>query len=575
MVLSKRYKASDMESGNDTSVLESWTVRTRSNKCHPHERERINRSSFPNKCFTTKNLEITQRERQKIRGFGKELSEGDKWLKRAKEPRSRRWQYSSVVRGKLDSTADSHSDTEESVFKMGSSSVNEVLTSSRTNESDNEGESGLEQFLGFPGQLVSYPPGSDAFRELCKAKATVGEKWGNCVEFAVRTWNDNVIWVKVNCLQRDDEESLDLLFRTVKQSVKSIVERKKSFLDEVTEETEVKLVLEGYGLSRKKRVGSKTDKVRKAQSTRSMAGVDEGKKEISSEEARTKTPGSGSSAQPNLTTNKIAKFFPKKWMLKSLPAPGATESGEVTKEKSRTVESSGEKVVEVRPAAVDNLREVEEGARLATLHGEEDTGKMVARLMKGIWLGIEEERSELKKAKNELEKDLAQAKTEAMKEVRHLKASHVVAISQLQVEAKANLEEMVKECDRLGRHLMLKGYSEEEVDAIKADTYIEEGEDEEAEMVGVVDGLDGVSRQTVFDNQGDDIELPEGGSEKIGMKEANENKEDLYVKAHFRLEKLNLAVFDLTLQVEEKDSEIKKGLEELFEATECAEKLQR
>ncbi|KAF6148464.1 hypothetical protein GIB67_038819 [Kingdonia uniflora] len=364
----------------------------------------------------------------------------------AKDYGFRRWKYSSVVRGKLNSTADSHSDTDG------------------------------------------------------------------------RTWNDNVIWVKGNYLQRDDEEPLDLRFRTVKQSVKSTVERKKSLLDEVAEEeTELELVLEGLGLSRKKMVDSKSDKV--------------------------------------------------------------------------------------------------------------------TRLVKGIWLGIEEKKSKLKKAKNELEKDLAQAKTEAMKEVRQLKASHIVTIGQLHVKAKANLDEIVEERDKLGRHLMLKGYSEEEVDAIKADTYVEEGEDEEAEMVGVVDGLDGVSRQTVLDNQEDDVELPEGGSEKVvkemslkindlksglarekktskallsaqvnlqveldssrarednvlmcnrefaeqfdRMKEANEDREDQYVKTHFRLEKLNQAVSDLTLQVEGKDYEIKKELEELSEAIERAKKLQR
>ncbi|KAF6139765.1 hypothetical protein GIB67_024042, partial [Kingdonia uniflora] len=459
----------------------------------------------------------------------------------------------------------------ESIFKMGSSSVNEVSTSGRSNESDNEGEVGLEQFPGFPGQLVSYPLGSDAFKEFCKAKPAVGGKWGNCVEFVEyfggNVWSDlsegflcylsqleyglslpltnlekgimnaigtchvqlngnmreiitvcdhlNERWEREE--KRDDEEPLDLRFRTVKQSVKSTVERKKSLLVEVVEEeTILELVLEGLGLSRRKRVDSKSDKVRKAQSTRLIAGVDEGKKQISSEEVQTKTPGSGSSAQPNLTTSKIAQKYLKKWMLMSLPASNATESGEVAKEKRRKVESSGEKVTEVRPSAVDDLREVKERAKLAALHREEDTSKMVVHLVKWIWLSIEEEKSKMKREKSELEKVLARAKTKAMKEVRQLKTSHIVAIGQLQVKAKGNLDEVVEERDRLGRHLMLKGYSREEVDAIKADTYVEEEDEEEAEAVGVVDGLDGVSCQTVLDNQGDDVELPEGGSEKVG-----------------------------------------------------------
>ncbi|KAF6136547.1 hypothetical protein GIB67_016003 [Kingdonia uniflora] len=332
-----------------------------------------NASSSPIKRFTTsKNLESTQRERQKIKGFDKELCEGDKRLKMAKDSGSRWWLYSSIVREKLDTTADSHSDTE---------------------------------------------------------------------------------------------------------CVKSIVERKESLLNKIAkEETKLELVLKGLSLNRKKRVDSKSNKVRKAQSTRSMTGIDEGKSQVNGEEA--------------------------------LPASGTTGSGEVTKDKRMRVEPSGEsgnKVIEGRFAAVDDLEEVVERARLAVLLGEEDTNKMVAYLIKGIWLSIEEERSELKKVNVELEKELARSRTDASKEVRQLKASHAMAIGKLQVETKANLDEMVEECDRLGHHLMLKGYSEEEVVAIKVDTYVEEEDEEEADALRIVDGLDGVSRQMVLNNQGDDV----------------------------------------------------------------------
>ncbi|KAF6163249.1 hypothetical protein GIB67_025113, partial [Kingdonia uniflora] len=273
---------------------------------------------------------------------------------------------------------------------------------------------------------------------------------------------------------------------------------------------------------------------------------------------------------------------------------------------------------EGRAAAVDDLKEVGERARLAVLQGEEDTSKIADRHVKGIWLGIEEEKSELKKVNVELEKELAQSRADALMEVRQLKAFHTVMTGQLQVETKANLDEMVEKRDRLGHHLMLNGYSEEEVDAIKADTYVEEEDEEEVEAVGIVDGLDGVSRQTVLENKEDDVELPEGGSEKAvrkmslrindlesglakeseilkallstqaelqveldlshsckddvlmcsqefaeqfdRMKEANESREDQYVKAPFSFVELTQAISDLTLQVEEKDSEIKKGI---------------
>ncbi|KAF6137018.1 hypothetical protein GIB67_030782, partial [Kingdonia uniflora] len=282
-----------------------------------------------------------------------------------------------------------------------SSSVNEVSTSGRTNESDNEGEIGLEKFLG--GQLVVYFISSDAFRVFCKAKMAVGGRWGNYVEFA---------------------------------GVKSTVERKESLLDEAAEEeTELELVL----------------------------------------------------AQPiPVKPSKVALKYPKKWMLKALPVSGTTGSGEVVKDKRRRVEPSveaGEKDTEGRSATVDDLKEVEERARPAVLQGEEDTNKMVARLVKGIWLGIEEEKSKLKKVNAELEKELARSRTAALKEVRQLKASHTVEIGKLQEETKANLNEMVEERDKLVHHLMLKGYSEEEVDTIKANTYVEEEDKDKTEAV--------------------------------------------------------------------------------------------
>ncbi|KAF6137053.1 hypothetical protein GIB67_030817 [Kingdonia uniflora] len=305
------------------------------------------------------------------------------------------------------------------------------------------------------------------------------------------------------------------------KGMKSIVERKESLLGEVAEEeTELKLVLGELSLSKKKRV--KTS--------------------------------------------------------------GTTVSGEVTQGKRRRIEpleNSGEEVIEGRSASMNDLKEAEKRARLAILQGKEDTSQM---------------ESKLKRVKSALEKNLARAKTDALKEVEQLKANHAVAIGQLQVEAKANLDETIEKHDRLGRHLMRKGYSQGEVVAIKADTYAEE-EEEEVEVLGVVDGLDGVSPQMVLDNQRDDVELSEGGSEKVEldashvredhtlmynqefvkqfarMKEANKNREDQYVKAHFRLEKLNQVVSDLTRQVEEKDSRIKKGLEGLSEVTERAENL--
>ncbi|KAF6173658.1 hypothetical protein GIB67_023017 [Kingdonia uniflora] len=249
-----------------------------------------------------------------------------------------------------------------------------------------------------------------------------------------------------------------------------------------------------------------------------MAGVDEGMKQTSGDEVRAKNPGLGSLAQPNLTMSKIAHKFLKRQIKKAMPTSGAKVNGEVAQGKRMRVEplgGSGEKVAEVRSVLVDDLKEVKERAKLAILQGKEDSSQMVARLVEGILLSIDEHETDQKKVKRKLEKNLARAKTDALKEVKQLKAVHAVAISQLRVEAKSNLYETVEELDKLGHHLILKGYSQEEVDAIKTDTYAEE-EEEEAGLVGVVDGLDSISPQIVLDNQGDDVELPEDRSEKVG-----------------------------------------------------------
>ncbi|KAF6165653.1 hypothetical protein GIB67_000827 [Kingdonia uniflora] len=225
---------------------------------------------------------------------------------------------------------------------------------------------------------------------------------------------------------------------------------------------------------------------------------------------------------------------------------------------------------------MDDLKEVEERARLAVLYREEDSRKMVARLIKGIWLSIEEEKSELKKANIELEKELARSRTDALKEVRQLKT-------------KASFD-----AERL---------FDEELNVIKADTYVEE-EDEEAETVGIMDGLDGISHQMVLDNQGDNVELPEGGSEKAvremslrinnlesGLARERETfKALLSAQAELQVELDHLAHVRTTLLMCNREfaepfrpdssghgerCRVKKGLKELAEVIERAEKVQR
>ncbi|KAF6153963.1 hypothetical protein GIB67_023740 [Kingdonia uniflora] len=71
---------------------------------------------------------------------------------------------------------------------------------------------------------------------------------------AGRVWNDNLLWVSGECLQRSDEEPLELNNRTI------------------TKGTALEVVLKESEISRFKRLASKDDKVRRSQAKRRMAG---------------------------------------------------------------------------------------------------------------------------------------------------------------------------------------------------------------------------------------------------------------------------------------------------------------
>ncbi|KAF6142011.1 hypothetical protein GIB67_037979 [Kingdonia uniflora] len=90
---------------------------------------------------------------------------------------------------------------------------------------------------------------------------------------AGRVWNDNLLWVSGECLQRSDEETLELNNRTI---TKDTVAREGTELEAIFKELEI---------SRFKRVASKDNKVRRSQAERRMAG-----KTPSSMEEKSVTP---------------------------------------------------------------------------------------------------------------------------------------------------------------------------------------------------------------------------------------------------------------------------------------------
>ncbi|KAF6167479.1 hypothetical protein GIB67_031680 [Kingdonia uniflora] len=87
---------------------------------------------------------------------------------------------------------------------MKSSLVSKTSTSGGSVESEigmsgSEEEVRVDQFPDFPRRLVSYPPCSDAFKEFCKARASTGGRWGNCIDYAGRQFRGCTVVTGEEC----------------------------------------------------------------------------------------------------------------------------------------------------------------------------------------------------------------------------------------------------------------------------------------------------------------------------------------------------------------------------------------
>ncbi|KAF6146546.1 hypothetical protein GIB67_008832 [Kingdonia uniflora] len=153
----------------------------------------------------------------------------------------------------------------------------------------------LVKYPRLRGARVEYPMGCSQFREFCKAKSSVDGIWGHAFGYrevilvcktlngrwatsgsesritakdflkyyavkyvtttdgaylsssssrscffdlssAGRVWNDNLLWVSGECLQRSNEEPLELNNRTITKGISYKVSRMESFIDYVAKE---------------------------------------------------------------------------------------------------------------------------------------------------------------------------------------------------------------------------------------------------------------------------------------------------------------------------------------------------
>ncbi|KAF6139313.1 hypothetical protein GIB67_021523 [Kingdonia uniflora] len=256
---------------------------------------------------------------------------------------------------------------------------------------------------------------------------------------AGRVWNDNLLWLSGECLQRSDEEPLKLNNKTITKGINCKVSRKESFIDVVAREgIELEDVLKVLEISRFKRVASKDDKVRRSQAKRRLVG-----KTLGSMEEKLLTPVLNTPlklAQLNemldgpvdmaTVSNTVVRTLAKRKAVKRGAASRSVTSDSVddsskrrkvtSHPKSQVVLEENDKIAQgadLRPRFEVETGLLEEQcraiAREKTVVVVDDEFKKFSRALRGVQLGFQDRSIELL----ELEKE-KEAATLKLKEVR-------------------------------------------------------------------------------------------------------------------------------------------------------------
>ncbi|KAF6175770.1 hypothetical protein GIB67_035897 [Kingdonia uniflora] len=419
---------------------------------------------------------------------------------------------------------------------------------SETEMSESEEEVGVDQFLDFPRRLVSYPPRSDVFKEFYKAKVFVGGRWGNCIEYADRKFRyctvatgEEYFYLLADLTREKRDKGIDESISLEYFNRNAQSELSKGFLCYLSQlkyglslplSNLAKGIMNLIGACPVQINGNMWEMTSICEPLNTRWEGDERRRRISSKDVlqfygvKNYSASGGayffaSSTRPrffNLNSTAQKSQVGRKESLLDILAQEDTELKAVLEElgisRNKRVNSRAKKV---QKSQLTRLMTSVEGSKKKGTDGERRVNFPkplgATRLMKGICLGVEEERVELKRKKVELERNAARLKTDLIKEGKWM----------------------------------------------EGDTYVEKEENEEIKdvVVGVVDGLDGVSSQMVKDNQGDDNEHPEGETEKV----------------HIKFVEAAQTAVDLPWQIVEKDAEIEKKQKELAKLREHAAKL--
>ncbi|KAF6160930.1 hypothetical protein GIB67_007571 [Kingdonia uniflora] len=309
---------------------------------------------------------------------------------------------------------------------------------------------------------------------------------------AGRVWNDNLLWVSGECLQRSDKEPLELNNRTITKGISCKVSRMESFIDSVTKEgTELEVILKKLGINRFKRVASKDDKVRRSQAKRRMAG---------------KTPGS---MEENMLTPELNTPLKLAWLnempdgpvdmatvsstvVRNLAKRKAVKRGDASRSATSDSVDDNSKRRKVTPpvesqVVLEESVKIAEGADLRPGF-EVETGLIEEQCRaKAREKGVTVVEDEFKKLELEKERETAALK---LKEVR---AESVVEAERLDSASGTSRNNLV------GKLYQLR-YTKAEILAFSEGNYEEKEIVDEEEVEEMEDGLN-IAEMTVANNQ--------------------------------------------------------------------------
>ncbi|KAF6168214.1 hypothetical protein GIB67_011599 [Kingdonia uniflora] len=382
----------------------------------------------------------------------------------------------------------------------------------------------LIEWLRLKGSRVEYPIGSSRFREFCKAKSSIDGIWGHTFAYRGRVWNDNLLWVSSECLQRSDEEPLELNNRTITKGINCKVSRKESFIDVIAREgTELEAVLKELEISRFKRVASKDDKVRRSQAKRRLAGKTLGLMEEKLSTPELNTPLKlarlneifdgpvnvatvSSTVVRNLAKRKAVKSGVAPHYVTSVSVDDSSKRGKVTSHtKSQEVLEESDKIPEgadLRPRFEVEAGLLEEQCRAKAR--EKMVAVMDDKFKKDRSMELEKRISQLEGEKNQLEENLIRERGAFQLERDKEREAAVLKLKEVRAKSKAEVERLVTASaisrNNLAGKLYKLRYTKADIMAFSEGNYEEMEIMDEKEAEEREDGLN-VTEKTAADNQ--------------------------------------------------------------------------